>query len=145
MNLPDIWVHNETKFRSTLIQTKTKADGLKYIYRCLEYFIDAGCNEDQIDTIERIMKNILKDWTQVHFFGSDLKDSEKKSDDVGKDIRKIKYFESDKIYFFKCTGKDSHTLKEKLVKYEANLLQRRKGGEKSYPKKFIDLTCVDII
>lgn len=103
--------------------------------------MDAGCTDDQVEDIERRMKKIVKEWTEVKF-SSGTKVLEEIA--IGKDIRKIKYFEPNQLYIFESIGKDASHLKNKLVKYETALLGLRKGGNKSCPKKFFDLTCVDV-
>jgi hypothetical protein len=142
MNLADIWGQSETAFRDTLSKASGTVEARGYVHKCAQYFIDAGCTDDEVENIERRMKKIVKEWTDVKF-GS----GNKTSDDIaiGKDIRQIKYFEPNQLYVFECIGQEASYLKDKLVKYETALLSRRKGGNKSYPKKFIDLRCVSVL
>jgi hypothetical protein len=145
MNIPPVWLKHEDQFKQRIYNVTTKAEAMKYIYTCANYFIDAGCTEDEVEQIERAMKKIVREWVGLKFGFPAKESSTPVTADLNKNIFEIKYFEPDVNYIFECTGTQATRTKSILKAYQTRLTNHRKTVDSSRGKEPITLKLVKIV
>jgi hypothetical protein len=123
MESPKIWIDSEQEFRSRINAAATKVDAMKYVHICVNYFIDAGCNEDEVDYIERLMKSIVSEWAHDRFGHPQQQKSS--LTDLDKNMMDIKFFEPETTYYFKCKGQHAARSRDIIARYERGLASAR--------------------
>jgi hypothetical protein len=150
MTIPRCWLEHGTTFKETLSKANSKQEADTYVYKCLIYFIEFGYSEPDIHESEILMKKAVKDWAKTKFpvlNSADQAKTDPPKTEIGLDIRKVLIFDPNRTYIFKSSGTHAQRLQQRLTKYEADLLKKRKNPqeENSRHKELISLVVVDSV